>query len=62
MSSVQRVIGRIAAETVAPIHAEDGESYEMDELRTFCENKANECRGLPAGLLVRERVSNSITG
>jgi IS1 family transposase len=42
-TSVQRVIGKMAAETATPTCAENGESYEMDELRTFCGSKGNEC-------------------
>ena len=42
-SSVQRVITRLFASLVRPEISESGESYEMDELRTYCGNKKNEC-------------------
>jgi len=42
-SSVQRVITRLFASISRPEIYESGESYEMDELRTYCGNKKNEC-------------------
>jgi len=42
-SSVQRVIARIASKIQIPIYFESNQSYEMDELRTYCGNKKNEC-------------------
>jgi len=41
-SSVQRVIERIAASLQMPQINERDQSYEIDELRTFCANKKNE--------------------
>jgi len=41
-SSVQRIIERIAADLQMPQINESGQSYEIDELRTFCANKKNE--------------------
>jgi len=41
-SSVQRVIERIATNLQMPQPNESGQSYEIDELRTFCANKKNE--------------------
>jgi IS1 family transposase len=42
-SSVQRIIIKIASALKIPVCKEIGQSYEMDELRTFCGNKAEEC-------------------
>ena len=42
-SSVQRIIIRIASKIQIPIYFESNQSYEMDELRTYCGNKKNEC-------------------
>jgi IS1 family transposase len=42
-SSVQRVIIRLFASISRPEIQEKGESYEIDELRTYCGNKKNEC-------------------
>jgi transposase-like protein len=42
-SSVQRMIVRLANSISRPEIIEDNESYEMDELRTYCGNKKNEC-------------------
>jgi hypothetical protein len=41
-SSVQRLIERIAANLQMPQINESSQSYEIDELRTFCVNKKNE--------------------
>ena len=41
-SSVQRLIERIAAGLQMPQLNESGQSYEIDELRTFCGSKRNE--------------------
>ncbi len=40
-SSVQRVIERLVASLTKPMINETGESYEMDELASFCGNKEN---------------------
>ena len=42
-SSVQRVITRLVSKISRPVIIESGESYEIDELRTYCSNKKNEC-------------------
>ena len=42
-SSVQRIIEKIASQLTLPQIIESGESYEVDELRTYCGNKKNEC-------------------
>jgi len=42
-SSVQRMIIRIASTIQKPVYKENNQSYEMDELRTYCSNKNNEC-------------------
>ena len=42
-SSVQRVITRIASKIQISIYFESNQSYEIDELRTYCGNKKNEC-------------------
>ena len=42
-SSVQRLIERIASKLKMPEIFEIGQSYEIDELRTYCGNKKNEC-------------------
>lgn len=42
-SSVQRIIIRIAGKLQMPVYKEKGESYQVDELRTYCGNKGNEC-------------------
>lgn len=42
-SSVQRLIERIASNLKMPRIDEKGQSYEIDEIRTFCGNKKNEC-------------------
>jgi len=41
-SSVQRIIERIAANLRMSQPSESGQSYEIDELRTYCTNKKNE--------------------
>ena len=41
-SSVQRLIERIVANLKMPEVNERGQSYEIDELRTYCGNKRNE--------------------
>jgi len=41
-SSVQRIIERIVANLKMPETNEYGQSYEIDELRTYCGNKRNE--------------------
>jgi len=41
-SSVQRIIERVAANLQMPQVNERGQSYEIDELHTFCTNKKNE--------------------
>jgi len=41
-SSVQRIIERIAAAIKKREYQEENQTYEMDELRTFCGNKKNE--------------------
>ena len=41
-SSVQRVIERIVSTLQMPEINETGQSYEIDELRTYCGNKRNE--------------------
>ena len=38
-SSVQRVIERIASAIENPVNQENGDQYEVDELRTFCGQK-----------------------
>ncbi len=43
-SSVQRAITKIASQLTLPEIKETSESYEIDELRTYCGNKKNECR------------------
>ena len=42
-SSVQRVIIRIASALQMPVYEETGQCYQVDELRTYCGNKGNEC-------------------
>ncbi len=42
-SSVQRVIIRIASALQMPVYEETGQCYQVDELRTCCGNKGNEC-------------------
>lgn len=42
-SSVQRIIERVASTFKMPVINESGQSYEIDELRTYCGNKKNEC-------------------
>ncbi len=42
-SSVVRFIGFVANLLSIPQFKEKGENYEIDELRTFCGNKKNEC-------------------
>ena len=42
-SSVQRIIIRVASKIQKPVYKEEHQSYEMDELRTYCGNKTNEC-------------------
>jgi IS1 family transposase len=42
-SSVQRLIIRIASTIQIPIYNEENQSYEMDELYTYCGNKKQEC-------------------
>ena len=42
-SSVQRVIIRIASTLQSPVYNENNQSYEMDELYTYCKNKKQEC-------------------
>ncbi len=42
-SSVQRLIERIASKIEWPVYQEIGQCYELDELRTYCGNKRNEC-------------------
>ncbi|HPX76443.1 MAG TPA: IS1 family transposase [Bacteroidales bacterium] len=42
-SSVQRLIERIALQLKMPELSETGQSYEIDEVRTYCGNKKNEC-------------------
>jgi len=42
-SSVQRIIIRIAGKIQVPVYQETNQSYEMDELRTYCGNKNREC-------------------
>jgi transposase-like protein len=42
-SSVQRLICKIAHQIKMPIYEESNQSYEVDELRTYCGNKENEC-------------------
>ena len=41
-TSVQRVIERIAEKIQRPVYKEENQSYEVDELRTYCGNKKNE--------------------
>ena len=41
-SSVQRIIERKGREIAIPKYEEENQNYEMDELRTYCENKKNE--------------------
>lgn len=41
-SSVQRIIIRIASTLEIPVYQEINQSYQMDELRTYCGNKGNE--------------------
>ncbi len=42
-SSVQRIIIRTALSIKMPVFKEEGQSYQVDELRTYCGNKGNEC-------------------
>ena len=42
-SSVQRVIIRIASALQMSVYEETGQCYQVDELRTYCGNKGNEC-------------------
>ena len=42
-SSVQRIIARLASKVKIPLPDEIHQSYEMDELRTYCKNKTSEC-------------------
>ncbi len=42
-SSVQRLIERIAAKIEFPVYQETNQCYELDELRTYCGTKKNEC-------------------
>ena len=42
-SSVQRVIMRISSKIEKTLYKEENQSYEIDELRTYCGNKNNEC-------------------
>ena len=41
-SSVQRIMERLVLTLRKPAFNEEGESYEIDEVRTFCGNKQNE--------------------
>jgi len=42
-SSVQRVIIRISSKIRDPSHKEENQMYEIDELRTYCGSKKQEC-------------------
>jgi IS1 family transposase/transposase-like protein len=42
-SSVQRIIIRISSKIPKTVYNEYNQSYEIDELRTYCGNKRNEC-------------------
>ena len=42
-SSAQRLICRISMQIKKPIYEEENQIYEIDELRTYCGNKNNEC-------------------
>ncbi len=52
--SVQRLIERIASKIKLPVYEEVNQSYELDELRTYCGNKKNEC-WLMYGINKRDR-------
>jgi Transposase and inactivated derivatives, IS1 family len=41
-SSVQRVIERVASKMVMPKYEEENQTYQIDELKTYCGNKNNE--------------------
>jgi IS1 family transposase len=42
-SSVQRIIIRISSKIQKTAYEEENQNYEIDELRTYCGNKTNEC-------------------
>lgn len=42
-SSVQRLIQRLSIRIIKPDHSEYMHKYEIDEIKTFCGNKKNEC-------------------
>lgn len=42
-SSVQRLICKIAQQIEIPVYEETNQTYEIDELRTYCGNKNQEC-------------------
>jgi len=42
-SSAQRLICKISLQIKKPVYKEENQSYEIDELRTYCGNKNQEC-------------------
>jgi len=42
-SSVQRLICKMSMQIKKPVSEEENQTYEIDELRTYCGNKNNEC-------------------
>ena len=61
-SSVQRLIERIVANLQIPEINERGQSYEIDELRTYCGNKRNELWLIYAINRYSKRIINFAVG
>ncbi|MCL2593885.1 MAG: IS1 family transposase [Defluviitaleaceae bacterium] len=61
-SSVQRLIERIVANLQMPKINEYGQSYEIDELRTYCGNKRNELWLIYAINRCSKQVINFVVG
>ncbi|MCL2682548.1 MAG: IS1 family transposase [Bacteroidales bacterium] len=61
-SSVQRLIERIVANLQIPEINERGQSYEIDELRTYCGNKRNELWLIYAINRCSKRIINFAVG
>ena len=61
-SSVQRLIERIVANLKMPEINETGQSYEIDELRTYCGNKRNELWLIYAINRYSKQIINFVVG
>ena len=61
-SSVQRIIERIVANLKLPEINEFGQTYEIDELRTYCGNKRNELWLIYAINRCTKRIINFVVG